>query len=37
MANDNVRLIPAFGYEIIRDQILSSVLGKHEKEIIRPV
>lgn len=34
MANDNVRLIPAFGYEIIRDQILSSVLGKHEKEIL---
>lgn len=34
MSNDNLRLIPAFGYEIIRDQILSSVLGKHEKEIL---
>lgn len=34
MTNDNVRLIPAFGYEIIRDQILSSVLGKHEREVL---
>lgn len=26
--------IPAFGYEIIRDQILSSILGKHEADIL---
>jgi len=34
MTNDNTRIIPVFGYEIIRDQVLSSVLGKHEKEIL---
>lgn len=26
--------IPVFGYEIIRDQVLSSILGKHEEEIL---
>lgn len=34
MTNDNLRFIPTFGYEIIRDQILSSILGKHEQEIL---
>ncbi len=26
--------VPAFGYEIIRDHILSSILGKHEADIL---
>lgn len=34
MSNENARLIPVFGYEIIRDQVLSSILGKHEKDIL---
>ena len=34
MTNDIVRLMPAFGYEIIRDQILNSILGKHEKDVL---
>ena len=26
--------VPVFGYEIIRDHVLSNILGKHESEIL---
>ena len=26
--------VPVFGYEIIRDHVLSNILGKHENEIL---
>ncbi|MFC4355974.1 YslB family protein [Chryseomicrobium palamuruense] len=26
--------VPAFGYELIRDHLLSSLLGKHEQEVL---
>ena len=32
-ANDN-KMIPAFGYEIIRDHLLHSILGKHEDDVL---
>ncbi|GLC88366.1 YslB family protein [Lysinibacillus piscis] len=34
MSNHSSSTISAFGYEIIRDHILSSVLGKHENEVL---
>ena len=34
MTGNNLRTIPAFGYEIIRDQILESILGKHKKDVL---
>lgn len=29
-----MKTIPAFGYEVIRDNVLSSILGKHEEDIL---
>lgn len=34
MTEDYTNIIPAFGYEIIRDHVLSSILGKHEDDIL---
>lgn len=34
MTKDYTNVIPTFGYEIIRDQVLSSILGKHENDIL---
>nr|WP_106780243.1 YslB family protein [Lysinibacillus timonensis] len=28
------KTIPAFGYEILRDYIVSSILGKHEEDVL---
>ncbi|BDH62510.1 hypothetical protein MTP04_26400 [Lysinibacillus sp. PLM2] len=28
------KMIPAFGYEILRDHVLSSILGKHEEDVL---
>ncbi|TSI03168.1 YslB family protein [Lysinibacillus sp. BW-2-10] len=28
------KTIPAFGYELLRDYILPSILGKHEKDVL---
>ncbi|MEK4230237.1 YslB family protein [Solibacillus sp. FSL H8-0538] len=34
MAVDQMKTIPAFGYEIVRDSLLSSILGKHEEDVL---
>ena len=34
MEEKTTYVVPAFGYEIIRDYLLSSILGKHEAEIL---
>ncbi|MFF5994411.1 YslB family protein [Lysinibacillus sp. KU-BSD001] len=34
MNDSNMKTIPTFGYELIRDNILRSVLGKHEEEVL---
>ncbi|MEO4052033.1 YslB family protein [Solibacillus sp. CAU 1738] len=34
MEVDQMKTIPTFGYEIIRDYILSSILGKHEEDVL---
>jgi predicted hydrocarbon binding protein len=30
----NMKTIPSFGYEIIRDHLLQSILGKHEEDVL---
>lgn len=34
MNDSQTKTIPTFGYEIIRDNVLRSVLGKHEDEVL---
>ena len=34
MTEKNMKMIPTFGYELIRDNILRTVLGKHEEEVL---
>ncbi|WP_042474878.1 YslB family protein [Bacillus ndiopicus] len=34
METGNTKTIPTFGYEIIRDYVLSSILGKHEEDVL---
>ena len=34
MSEQNTKTIPTFGYELIRDNILRTVLGKHEEEVL---
>ncbi|WP_332649780.1 YslB family protein [Lysinibacillus sp. 54212] len=34
MNEDKMKAIPIFGYEIIRDHVLSSILGKHENDVL---
>ena len=34
MVYNDMKTIPTFGYELIRDNILRSVLGKHEEEVL---
>ena len=34
MVDNDMKTIPSFGYELIRDNILRSVLGKHEEEVL---
>ena len=34
MVYNDTKTIPTFGYELIRDNILRSVLGKHEEEVL---
>lgn len=34
MNNDISKTIPSFGYEILRDHVLSSILGKNEGDIL---
>lgn len=31
---NNLKAIPAFGYEILRDYLIPSILGKHEKDVL---
>ena len=33
MSEQNVKTIPTFGYELIRDNILRTILGKHEEDV----
>lgn len=34
MEENKMKTIPAFGYEIIRDHLLHSILGKHEEDVL---
>ena len=34
MEEKSTYTVPSFGYEIIRDHLLSSILGKHESDIL---
>lgn len=34
MSNSQSNTFPQFGYELIRDHVLSSILGKHEEDIL---
>lgn len=34
MTENDTKTIPLFGYEVIRDHVLSSILGKHENDIL---
>ncbi|MCP1145487.1 YslB family protein [Lysinibacillus endophyticus] len=34
MTSIHDKTVPAFGYEIIRDYILPTILGKHEKDVL---
>lgn len=34
MEVEQMKTIPMFGYEIMRDYILSSILGKHEEDVL---
>lgn len=34
MIADQLKTIPAFGYELLRDQLIPSILGKHEDEVL---
>lgn len=34
MSNSQTHTFPQFGYELIRDHVLSSILGKHEDDIL---
>ena len=34
MEGYKVKTIPTFGYEIIRDHLLQSILGKHEEDVL---
>ena len=34
MSNNHLHTFPSFGYEIIRDHVLSSILGKHQDDIL---
>ena len=34
MTMTDTKTIPTFGYELIRDHVLSTILGKHEEDIL---
>ena len=34
MAENDTKTVPLFGYELIREHVLSSILGKHEDDIL---
>lgn len=34
MTTNEMKTIPSFGYEIIRDHLLPSILGKHEEDVL---
>ncbi len=34
MTISETKTVPAFGYELIRDHVLSTILGKHENDIL---
>lgn len=34
MEEQTMKTIPSFGYEIIRDHLLHSILGKHEEDVL---
>ncbi|MGM9949394.1 MAG: YslB family protein [Lysinibacillus sp.] len=34
MSEQNTKTIPTFGYELIRDNILRTILGKHEEDVL---
>ena len=34
MTMTDTKTVPTFGYELIRDHVLSTILGKHEDDIL---
>lgn len=34
MESEQTKTIPTFGYELLRDYVLSSILGKHEGDVL---
>jgi predicted hydrocarbon binding protein len=34
MTTTEMKMVPSFGYELIRDHVLSTILGKHEDDIL---
>jgi len=34
MTTTDMKMVPKFGYELIRDHVLSNILGKHEDDIL---
>ncbi len=34
MEKNDLKTIPTFGYEIVRDNVLRTILGKHEEEVL---
>ena len=34
MSVEQMKTIPSFGYEIVRDHLLQTILGKHEEDIL---
>lgn len=34
MHAENTKTVPSFGYEILREDVLRSILGKHEEDIL---
>ncbi|WP_075620000.1 YslB family protein [Paenisporosarcina indica] len=34
MTTTDIKTVPNFGYELIRDHVLSNILGKHEDDIL---
>lgn len=34
MSSNEIKMVPAFGYDLIRDYLLPSILGKHQNDVL---
>lgn len=34
MSSNEIKMVPAFGYELLRDYLLPSILGKHQNDVL---